>query len=263
MRTLCVAVLGLLGLLVTPVSLRAQLAPVETLILSPEPGERVPQDAVLVAASFVDPTQRVDPASLRLEVDGRDVTAEGDVSAEVTTWIPRIPLAPGPHRVMLTGNDRNGAPLTPSNWAFNVDPEAATPAAAQLEPGAGTSFTHLHGSVTFEGSTVSTSGPGADLRRDKDQVPRMWLNAGGILGAGWRYSARVHLSGYESSSAQPVNRYRFDLRSSWLNASLGDVNPVLHDLILAGARVRSLRARRSPAAERGQGGDAARHTGTA
>ena len=80
MRSLRVAGLGLLGLLLTTLPLRAQLAPVETLILSPEPGERVPQDAVLVAASFVDPAQRVDPASLRLEVDGRDVSAEADAS---------------------------------------------------------------------------------------------------------------------------------------------------------------------------------------
>ena len=241
MRSLRVAGLGLLGLLLTTLPLRAQLAPVETLILSPEPGERVPQDAVLVAASFVDPAQRVDPASLRLEVDGRDVSAEADASAEVITWIPRIPLAPGPHRVTLTGSDRNGAPLTPSNWAFNVDQAAATPAAAQLQPPTGTAFTRLHGSLTFEGSSFSVSGPGADLRRDEDQIPRMWLNAGGILGGGWRYSARVHLSGYESSNGQPVNRYRFDLRSSWLNAAIGDVNPVLprpHPGRCAGSRPR-------------------------
>ena len=68
------------------------------------------------------------------------------------------------------------------------------------------------------------------------------MNVGGILGGGWRYSARIHQSGYETSTLQPVNRYRFDLRSNHVNASLGDMNPVFQDLILSGTRVRGFEA---------------------
>ena len=66
------------------------------------------------------------------------------------------------------------------------------------------------------------------------------MNVGGLLGGGWHYSGRVHLSGYESQSGQPVNRFRFDVRSGWLNLAAGDVNPVLQDLVLAGTRVRGV-----------------------
>lgn len=221
---------------------------VETLILSPEPGERVGQADVLVAASFVDPGARLDPGSVVLRVDGRNVTPEAEVSGEVVSWVPGQPLPPGPHRVTLEAADRVGEPLTGSTWAFTVAPtaEGEAPAAAeQLRAGAGDDapfWTRLQGSVTLEGQALSTTGPGADLRRDQGALPRLWLNAGGLLGGGWRYSARVHLSGYESSDRQPVNRYRVDLRSDWLRASLGDVSPAYHDLILAGRRVRGVEA---------------------
>ena len=217
--------------------------PIETLVLSPEPGERILQDAVLVAASFIDRDARIDAASIRLEVDGRDVTAEAQVSAEVVTWTPRQPLNPGPHRAVLTARDRSGAPISPTSWAFSVAPGfEGSPAAANLEPGSGAGFAKLQGSITFEGSGRSVSGAGAGLLRDEKQLPRVWVSAGGLLVAGWRYSARMHVSGYESKDRQPVNRFRFDIRSNHLSASVGDVNPMLHDLIMAGTRVRGAQA---------------------
>lgn len=170
------------------------------------------------------------------------MTVEAEVSAEVVTWRPRQPLLPGPHRVTVTGRDRGGASIRPATWGFTVESVGET-AAAQLQPTAtGTGFARFHGSVTLEGSSLSVSGAGADAQRNKEQLPRIWVNAGGLLGGGWRYSARVHVSGYESSSGQPVNRFRFDLRSNWLNLAAGDVNPVFQDLILAGTRVRGFQA---------------------
>lgn len=49
--------LAAIALLTAAGPLSAQVAPgtrIETLALSPEPGERIPEDAVLVAASFID-----------------------------------------------------------------------------------------------------------------------------------------------------------------------------------------------------------------
>ena len=232
---------ALLALAIWPAGLQAQQTRIETLILSPEPGERIFPDAVLVAASFIDRDSQLDPATIVLSLDGRDVTAEAQVSAEVVTWIPRLPTTPGPHRVSLTARTRNGLPVAPASWAFTVAPgtEGAL-AAAQLQPGSGTARTRMQGSVTFEGTASSVSGEGADLRRDEGAVPRVWVKVGGLLGSSWRYSANVHLSGYESSTLQPVDRFRLDIRSNHINAAIGDVNPVLHDLILSGTRVRGV-----------------------
>ena len=66
------------------------------LILSPDPGERIPAAQVLVAVSLAG----ADSVSVR--VGTRDVTAEAEVAGGVLTWRPREPLAPGPHRVVVT-----------------------------------------------------------------------------------------------------------------------------------------------------------------
>jgi hypothetical protein len=111
---------------------------------------------------------------------------------------------------------------------------AAAPAAA---PRARSSLLP-HGTLVMEGGGSAASGPGASFRREEDFAPRMWVTAGGQLRPGWRYTVRGHLSGYESSARQPVNRLRAELRTPGVTLALGDVNPVLHDVILAGRRVR-------------------------
>ena len=62
------------ALSVEPVAAQVPRVQIEVLALSPEPGERVPEEAVLVAVSFVDRGAELDPGSIRVEVDGRDVT---------------------------------------------------------------------------------------------------------------------------------------------------------------------------------------------
>lgn len=211
---------------------------VQALILSPEPGDRILQDGVLVAVSFIDRDAELDPVTVRVEVDGRDVTAESEISAELVSWKPRQPMEAGPHRAAVSARSHNGTAIGPISWAFTVAPGYEAPTGAATLAPTGTSFTKLQGSITFEESGRSVTGPGAPLLADKQNVPQLWLNAGGLISGSWRYSARLFVSAYESKDRQPVDRLRFDIRSNHLNAGFGDVNPVLHDLILAGERVR-------------------------
>ncbi|HEX6372520.1 MAG TPA: hypothetical protein VF006_26605 [Longimicrobium sp.] len=212
----------------------AQPAAPAALILSPDPGERVPADQVLVAVSL---PRAADSLAVSVRVGSRDVTGQAERSGGVVTWRPREPLAPGPHRVVVTAGRAGGAALPPLEWTFTVAPpvRVAGPAGApRPRPSPGVP----HGSVVMEGGGSAASGPGAAFRREEDFAPRMWVNAGGQVRPGWRYTVRGHLSGYESASRQPVNRFRAELRTPALSLALGDVNPVLHDVILAGRRVR-------------------------
>jgi hypothetical protein len=200
------------------------------LILSPEPGERVPADQVLVAVTL----PRGAPDSVSVRVGPRDVTAEAELKDGVLTWRPREPLAPGPHRVVVAA--RGAGPLA---WTFTVAPAPrASPASAAGTPAKRRSPAVPHGSIVMEGGGTGVSGPGAGFSREEQLLPQMWLTAGGELRPGWRYTARAYVSGYESSTQQPVNRFRADLRTPALSLALGDVNPALHDVILAGRHVR-------------------------
>jgi hypothetical protein len=209
--------------------LAAQSAAPAAVILSPEPGERVPADQVLVAVTL----PGADSVSVR--IGARDVTAEAELKDEVLTWRPREPLAPGPQRVVVAA--RGAEPVA---WTFTVAP--AEPSAVAAAPGAPPvrrrSPAIPHGSVVIEGGGTSTSGPGARFSREEEFLPQMWLDAGGEISPGWRYAVKTYVTGYESSDRQPVNRYRAELRAPWMTLALGDVNPALHDVILNGRRVR-------------------------
>jgi len=212
--------------------LAAQTSTPATLILSPEPGERVPADQVLVAVTLPAATG-ADSVSLR--IGSRDVTAEAAVEGGVLTWRPAAPLPAGPQRVVVTA--RGAAPVA---WTFTVSPapHAAAALASTGTPARRRSLAAPHGSVVMEGGGSNVSGRGADLSREQEILPQLWLTAGGELRPGWRYNARAYVSGYESSTRQPVNRFRADLRTPALSLALGDVNPALHDVILAGRHVR-------------------------
>ncbi len=218
----------------------AQDAAFETLVLSPSPGERVAQGDVGIAVSFFDPAGRLDPSSIQIRLNNRDITPEAMVSPELVTWRPPIGIPPGLQRVVVTARDRTGQPLPPVSWTFTVTGDRAATEEGGRRPLP--QWTQAQGSVIFEGRTASVSGPGADFRRDDTSVPLFWLNLAGTIVPGWRYSTRIHASGYESSDRQAVNRYRFDVRSNNLNLTLGDANPALQSLILSGQRVRGLTA---------------------
>jgi len=204
----------------------------KALILSPEPGERVPADQVLVAVTLPGASAA---DSVTVRVGTRDVTAEAAVENGVLTWSPREPLAPGPHRVVVT--PRGASEVA---WTFTVAP--APRVAANPVPGAPPvrrrSAAIPHGSFVVEGGGVNVTGPGQEFSREEEFLPQVWLNAGGELGSRWRYTVRSYVTGYESPDRQPVNRFRADLRARWLSLALGDVNPAFHEVILAGRHVR-------------------------
>lgn len=205
------------------------------LILSPDPGERIPADQVLVAVSLPGADSAVS-----VRVGARDVSAQAQLAGGVLTWRPREPLPPGPHRVVVAARRADGAALPPVEWTFTVAPAARVASGGEGAPlpPRRRSPAVPHGTLVMEGGGNAVSGPGSAFRREEEFAPRMWLTAGGQLRPGWRYTARAHLSGYESPDRQPVNRFRAELRTPGVSLALGDVNPVLHDVILAGRRVR-------------------------
>jgi hypothetical protein len=210
-------------------SLHAQTQP-GAVILSPEPGERVAADQVLVAVTLPR-TPGADSVTLRL--GERDVTGEARIENGVLTWRPAVPVSPGPHRVVVTGRG-----MEPVAWTFTVAPAPRVAAAAEQTPARRRSAAMPHGSLVVEARGDAVSGPGSSFSREKNVLPQVWLNAGGQAMPGWRYTARAYASGYESADRQPVDRFRADLRSSWLGLALGDVNPILNDVILDGRHVR-------------------------
>ena len=214
-----------------------------TLILSPEPGEVVPQTTSMISLSFIDPAQELDVTTVRLLLDGNDVTAGASVSGEVLVYVPPAALRRGLHNILVTARARDGSNLPATSWSFvtGPPPEGVSPEGERRPPEEREglpAWARMSGDVTVEGAMHSIGGDGADLRRQAPAEAKAWVNLGGRLGGSWRYDLYSHLNSYESHIRQPINRFRFNLRSSWLTVGVGDVTPRLQELMLWGRRVR-------------------------
>ncbi len=88
-----------------------------TVTLQPPSGAEVHDPYPAISARFAGAAS-IDPHSLRVIVDGRDVTAEVAVIGDQVLFTPRRALPPGPHDVSITGRDATGTPLA-QQWSFN------------------------------------------------------------------------------------------------------------------------------------------------
>jgi hypothetical protein len=87
-----------------------------TVSLQPASGAEVHDPYPAISARFAGAAS-IDPRSLRVLVDGRDVTAEAAVIGDQVLFTPRRALPPGPHDVSITGRDASGTPLA-QQWSF-------------------------------------------------------------------------------------------------------------------------------------------------
>ncbi len=80
-----------------------------------------------ISARFDDsPGSGVDPSTVKVSLDGQDITGMCSINAGGFNYRPDRDLAPGPHQVNLTMNDRAGN-LAASSWTFNVAERRNTP----------------------------------------------------------------------------------------------------------------------------------------
>jgi len=75
-----------------------------------------------ISASF-DEAAYVDPNTVRLTLDGMDVTSEANINRNSISYRPAVGIAPGRHDVVLTAVDQNGNSVT-KRWSFRVNTTA-------------------------------------------------------------------------------------------------------------------------------------------
>jgi hypothetical protein len=94
-------------------------APVITAV-TPDPNTRVGRDRPNISATFDDSTgSGIDPASVEVRLDNRNVTRDAQVTSTFVSYRPDSPLTGGMHEVTVNARDRAGNPVTKS-WNFRV-----------------------------------------------------------------------------------------------------------------------------------------------
>jgi Copper amine oxidase N-terminal domain len=87
-----------------------------TISLQPASGAEVHDPYPAISVRFAGAAS-LDPRSLHVLVDGRDVSAEAAVVGDQVLLTPRRALAPGTHAVSVSARDANGTPLV-QQWSF-------------------------------------------------------------------------------------------------------------------------------------------------
>lgn len=101
-------------------------------------------------ATFSEPVNR---DSLRISVDGRDVTSLVYANTNGFDVTPNFELAPGTHRVRVTGTTTAGATFS-TGWSFQTTAGAAANYLRNISPGPGSK---VSGNFTLTGRTIPGS----------------------------------------------------------------------------------------------------------
>ncbi len=101
-------------------------------------------------ADFSEPVNR---DSLRVSVDGRDVTSQVYANTNGFDVTPNFELTPGTHRVRATGTTTAGASFS-TGWSFTTSAGAAANFINRLNPGPGSK---INGNFTLSGRTIPGS----------------------------------------------------------------------------------------------------------
>jgi hypothetical protein len=129
---------------------------------------------------------QVDPNSVHVEFDGRDVTNASYVSAHGITYTPQSPIPPGGHEVHVQGADLIGAGFD-GRWHFTTGSEAA--AVNTISEVAPRPNATVRGEFTVHGRTT----PGAVVTIQVGQTSRgrgFGQVLGGLLGVGGHASVQ-------------------------------------------------------------------------
>jgi hypothetical protein len=143
--------------------------------VSPDQGQRVSERGrTRLTAKLSDQGTGIDPASIRLRMDGRDVTADARLDRDEVQY--RDNLQPGRHTADLTVRDKAGN-VTRKTWTFTVVEDGRPREAAlglQLTTPADYAVFDAHGRMLLEGQTR----PNATVHVRVDSVTSL----GGVLG---------------------------------------------------------------------------------
>jgi hypothetical protein len=118
--------------------------------LRPSSGAVVAANRPGVSGSF---SAAVNPNSVHITLDGRDVSATSDISSSGFLFTPSYALIPGSHTVRLTGQSQNGSSFDQS-WSFTSGENSQNNYVTNLQPANGTT---VGSSFTVSGTTLPNS----------------------------------------------------------------------------------------------------------
>ncbi|MFC1618751.1 hypothetical protein ACFL45_02265 [Candidatus Neomarinimicrobiota bacterium] len=195
------------------------LTSADVLILSPEPMQfYLPEDVVIGVSLFN--ILDLDDSSIRLFIDGQDVTSQAEVSADLVTYSPAA-MGSGAHQVEVRMNRSSGAAYEPVAWRFLVTEKVSvTTERAFRQSG---TITPSYNRTVVDEEILKVSSMRMSYRGGWD-----WL----------QFRGSVKLTSEEDKYKSPRNRYSAAFQTPLLKIGVGDVTPRFNRFAMDGKRLR-------------------------
>jgi len=192
----------------------------DILILSPEPDAEMIPDDVMIALSFFN-ISNVDSASIRLVLNGKDVTSKAEISDGIVTYIPNG-IKKGIHSVQINMSMLDGTSFKPLSWSFKVLGGLA-----------------MASNVDYRGDITA--------RYLNEYVGENFLNVGEVRGNAeisvefGKIKTSFRQTTRDNPYRQPLNRFSTALQfGEFLDIRMGDFYRSISPYTLDGRRVRGL-----------------------
>lgn len=206
----------------------------EIVIISPEPGEQIFNNDVLITASFASFAAMVDVEKTRLYINTWDVTNYLQKYDEFISFAPRTVPA-GRHKIRLELYNDQGTLVASREWNFiaisgRMDKEV-TPEGWQVT---GRFFAEARQ------EQLGMSDNKYDFNQSGLQLRAAYQN--------WNFGGRIYVSNQEKSYRQPVNRYSGFARVNFWNdryfqLDFGDNYPKMNAMVMQNIFLRGVYAR--------------------
>lgn len=200
----------------------------EVRMLSPEPGEVVAAEDLVVAVSLLYTSDLVDKRRTRLYLDGIEVTSEAVLSDDVLLYNPALfgrTLQAGTHSIAVQLYDTLGRVYHTKSTNFTLATASAI--------------------VERESALRTIGSAQLEVRNEKiDSKSTSYLRGDVQFGATYRSIAGnvdIHLTNEEKPTLQPQNRFLSSLKfGEYAKLQVGDAYPAFPSLFISGKRVRGV-----------------------
>ncbi len=197
------------------------------LILSPENGEVLTEDELLISVSLIHTDDLVSNSSTKILIDGVDISSDVFFADDLLLFsAANFPgtVSIGDHLLTVETYDNKGNKYGIESIEFSIK-------SSRILSSSENNFTY---NFDFKGES----------RNERFNSNSTWFNniMGNFLGRlnDWKFKSRLYVTSEEKSYLQPQNRYYASVESDWLKLELGDNFPRYSKLVLDGKRVRGV-----------------------
>ncbi len=215
---------------IVPVAMEGDLS--NDFILLSEDSTVYVNNGYILAVSYFGIADEIDLSSLKVYVDGADVTSRTTIGTNVLLYRQDKPKI-GTKTALIQAKLRNGKSIHSDTWVANVKPGSG-------DSGFPVSF---RGNVNFASNMYSYTedddalGPGKAINDAAS-----WMDLYGKYK--WLdFQTNIYVSSLEESNKQPVNRYTFGLMVPFWEMYLGDYSPYISNFTMNNKNIRGIYSR--------------------